>query len=257
MRSRSRSTSTGQPAPPAGARSPVFAAKWEQFTRLRRTEDTVAHEQQGLRRWLLLPFIAFVIPIEDPAVREQLVAWQNALRDTMPYTPQPVERAHVTLHYVGQLRTRSWLLLPNTWHRNSLRWMAARAQAALAQCHEFTIGIGPLNAFSNVLFAEVHDGPGECLRATRLRLRRALPLRARPSSPWNYLPHVTLGFWGEQPAAPLVERLRPFREAEPVPLRVTCIRFTVYWRAAPPAAHDFLLRARQEVIAEYPLAPRD
>jgi len=240
-----------------GALDQAFAAKWEQFTRLKRTEDTFEHDLRGLRRWLAMPYIAFVIPIEDPALRDQLAAWQSAFADMMPYLPQPVERAHVTLHYVGQLRTSAWMLLPHTWERSALGWMAARAGAALKQCREFTIGIGPLNAFANVLFAEVHDGELECLRATRLRVRRALPLRARPPSPWSYLPHVTLGLWGEQPAAPLVERLRPFRDAAPLPLRVSRVKLTIYRRDQLPATPDILLRAREEVIAEFALPPRD
>ncbi|HMM29231.1 MAG TPA: 2'-5' RNA ligase family protein [Aggregatilineaceae bacterium] len=254
--SRSR-TSAAEPPAERAALDRAFAAKWEQFARLKRTEDTFERELRGLRRWLMMPFIAFVIPIEDPAVRDQLAAWQSAFADMMPYLPQPVERAHVTLHYVGQLRTSAWMLLPHTWERSALGWMAARAGAALKQCRQFTIGIGPLNAFANVLFAEVHDGERECLRATRLRVRRALPLRARPSSPWSYLPHVTLGFWGEQPAAPLVERLRPFRNAAPLPLRVSRVKLTVYWRDRVPLTPDILLRAREEVIAEFPLAPRE
>ncbi|MCC6799128.1 MAG: 2'-5' RNA ligase family protein [Anaerolineae bacterium] len=235
----------------------VFAAKWEQFTRLKRTEDTFERGQHGLRRWLAMPYITFVIPIDDPALRDQLAAWQSAFADMMPYLPQPVERAHVTLHYVGQLRTSAWMLLPHTWERSALGWIAARAGAALKQCREFTIGIGPLNAFSNVLFAEVYDGERECLRAIRLRVRRALPLRARPPSPWSYLPHVTLGFWGQQPIAPLAERLRPFRDAAPLPLRVSRIKLTIYRRDRLPATPDILLRAREEVVAEFSLAPRE
>jgi len=237
--------------------SPGFASKWEQFIRHKRTEDTLASERRGLRRYLLMPTIAFVIPVDDEAVRAQLAAWQSAFADALPYRPQPADRVHITLHYVGQLRTVSWMLLPHTWRRPALRWIAARARTALAHCVEFTVGIGPLNAFPNVLFAEVHDGDRECLRAVRLRVRRALPLRARPPSPWNYLPHITLGYWGEQPVAPLVERLRPFRAAEPLPLRVTRIKLTVYWRDEFPATPDILLRLREEVIAEYPLAPQD
>lgn len=102
----------------------------------------------------------------------------------------------------------------------------------------------------------MHDTDDECLRATRLHVRRALPLRARPPSPWNYLPHITLAYWGEQPVPPLVERLRPLREIEPLPLRVTRIRFTIYWRDHL-FTPDVLARAREEVVAEYTLAPRD
>jgi len=254
-----RSSAAALPASHAVRRADAaFAAQWAQFTRLKFTEDSLANDRRMMRRWQLMPYLAFVIPVDDPEVRAQLASWQNAFADTLPYAPQPIDRAHVTLHYVGRLRTSAWLLLlPNTFPRASLEGMAARARRALAQCSPFTLGIGPPNAFPNVLFAEVHDTDNECLRATRLRVRRALPLRARPSSPWNYLPHITLAYWGKQPVPPLVERLRPLREIEPLPLRVTRIRFTIYWRDLLPTAPDVLARAREEVIAEYTLAPRN
>lgn len=253
-----RSSAAGTPASQTVRRkAAAFAAQWAQFRHLKVTEDSLARERRGFRRWLLMPYIAFVIPLDDPDVRARVAAWQNAFADVMPYLPQPIDRAHVTLHYVGRLRTNPWLLLPHTWPRDALDGMAARARQALAQCSPFTIQIGPLNAFRNVLFAEVHDSEDECLRATRLNVRRALPVRARPPSQWDYLPHITLGYWGEQPVPPLVARLRPLREAEPLPLRVARIRFTIYWRDLLPAAPDVLVRAREEVIAEYPLSAPD
>lgn len=257
MTKRPRSSAAGLPASQAVRRADAaFAAQWTQFTRLKLTEDSLANDRRMMRRWLLMPYLAFVIPVDDPEVRARLASWQNTFADTLPYAPQPIDRAHVTLHYVGRLRTSPWLLLPNSWPRSSLENMAERVRGALAQCSPFTIGIGPPNAFANVLFAEVHDTDDECLRATRLRVRRALPLRARPPSPWNYLPHITLAYWGEQPVPPLVERLRPLREIEPLPLRVTRIRFTIYWRDHL-FTPDVLARAREEVVAEYTLAPRD
>src|SRR5690606_36086602 len=126
-------------------------------TKRLRTDDSLRRERRGFRRWMLAPYIAFVIPIDDADVRARLAAWQNAFADMLPYQPQPVERLHHTLHYVGQLRTSPWLLLPNTWMRASLGAMAEHVKASLAECASFTIGIGPLNAFGNTLFAEVHD----------------------------------------------------------------------------------------------------
>src|SRR5690606_37414267 len=108
-------TPTGQEA----QRSAAFAAQWARFTQRLRTDDSLRRERRGFRRWMLAPYIAFVIPIDDADVRARLAAWQNAFADMLPYQPQPVERLHITLHYVGQLRTSPWLLLPNTWMRAS------------------------------------------------------------------------------------------------------------------------------------------
>ncbi|HVO69662.1 MAG TPA: 2'-5' RNA ligase family protein [Aggregatilineaceae bacterium] len=209
------------------------------------TQDTLAWERRGLRRWLLLPHIAFVIPIEDPVATERLTSWQEALRPWLRYDPQPANRLHVTLHYVGVLRYEPWLWLPHSWRTSALSRIAEQARATLESFDAFDLQLGPLNAFPNVLFAEVHDSD-QCLRLLRVRLRRVLPIRARPPSPWPYLPHVTLGNWGQQPVAPLVSALKPYRTAEPVHDRVTHVVLTVYTRDVMPLRRDALhARARR------------
>jgi 2'-5' RNA ligase len=115
----------------------------------------------------------------------------------------------------------------------------------------FNVQIGPLNAFPGVLFAEVHEHVA-CLRVLRAKLRRALPLRARPPTVWSFLPHVTLGFWGKQPVPPLVKALLPYRTVNPVQLRVDTLHFTIYTRSVT-ARQDFLEVAREEMIATYKL----
>jgi 2'-5' RNA ligase len=231
---------------------PSYAAKWEQFTHLDHTKDSLALDHRGLRRWLLMPYIAFIVPIEDPAVVGQVVEWQDALRPWLAYDPQPVDRLHITLHHVGGLRQRLWLLLPHTWRRAALAAIGERVRAALESLSSFEVRIGPLNALANVLIAEVQDDQ-ECLRLLRVKLRRALPLRARPPSLWPYLPHITLGYWGEQPAAPIAETLQPFRKVAPVRLRITRVRLTVYTLGTPAPRRDMLHRAQEEIIAEFTL----
>jgi 2'-5' RNA ligase len=232
-------------------RAPPYQAKWDLFSRLQQTQDSLEIERRGLRRWLLLPYIAFIIPIDDPLVVAQIARWQDAFRSWLPYDPQPLDRLHVTLHYVGFIRPRPWLLLPNTWRRVALPWLAAHAARRLAQYKAFHIGIGPLNAFANVLFAEIQDD-NDCLRTLRARIRRSLPLRARPATQWSYLPHVTLGYWGEQPAAPLIEALRSYRTVEPLTFRVDSVRLTIYTRQ-PFTSPDMLGKAQEEMIAEFHL----
>jgi 2'-5' RNA ligase len=230
-----------------------YAARWEQFTHLDHTQDSLASERRGLRRWLLRPYIAFIAPIEDPAVVGQIVAWQNALRPWLAYDPQPVNRLHITLHYVGGLRQKFWLWLPHTWRRAALPVMSERVRGILESPPVFEIRVGPLNAFANVLFAEVQDDQ-QCLRVLRAKLRRALPLRARPPSPWPYLPHISLGYWGERPVAPIVEAMRPFREVEPVTLRITRARLTVYTLGTSAPRRDVLRTAQEEIVTEFVLS---
>jgi 2'-5' RNA ligase len=230
---------------------PSYAAKWEQFTHLDHTQDSLALDHRGLRRWLLMPYVAFIAPIEDPAVVGQVVAWQNALCPWLAYNPQPAERLHITLHYVGGLRQGFWLL-PHTWRRAALPAVGERVRATLESLSVFEVGIGPLNAFANTLIAEVQDDR-QCLRLLRAKLRRALPLRARPPSLWPYLPHITLGYWGKQPAAPIVETMRPFREVKAMVLRISRVRLTVYTPGTPALRRDMLHTAQEEIVAEFTL----
>jgi 2'-5' RNA ligase len=233
-------------------RAHSYATIWDRFVHLAQTQDSLALERRSLRGWLLLPYIAFVIPIEDPVVTARLKRWQEALRPWLHYDPQPAERLHVTLHYVGVLRHKPWLWLPHSWRHAALSRIAEQARATLENFDVFDLEFGPLNAFPNVLFAEVHDSD-QCLRLLRVRLRRVLPVRARPPSPWPYMPHVTLGNWGQQPVTPLVNALKPYRTAEPALFRVTHVRLTVYTRDVMPLRRDALRAAQEDVITEFRL----
>jgi 2'-5' RNA ligase len=236
----------------------TFAANWEHFTRLRYTSDSIASERRGWRRWLLMPYVGFIIPVEDMAVTAQLVEWQAALQAWFQYDPQPAQRFHITLHYVGGFANALWrIFLPYRWQRKSLDQLAQRIRPTLEAIEQFEVGIGPLNAFDNALFAEAQDSDDECLRHLKLSLRRALPLRARPPTSWRFLPHVTLGFWGSQPVAPLVEALRPYREVEPLPLVVQTVLLTIYTRDSRPHRRSILRTANQEVVAEFHLKPSE
>ncbi len=229
-----------------------YLAIWERFCHLRWTEDSLAEERRGWRRWLQFPIVAFLIPLDDPAVRKQLQGWQQALASWLAYAPQPAQHLHITLHIVGRVNPLPWLPLPRIWRRRDLDRLAERARSLVQATDAFEVGIGPLNAFPNVLFAEVQDDTG-CLRALRTGLRRALPSRARPSRRWPFVPHVTLGYWGRQPVAPLVAALTPFRQAAPLPLRVERVRLTIY--ALDEKAHraELLHATHEEIIAEYAL----
>jgi 2'-5' RNA ligase len=227
-----------------------YAAKWAQFTRLETTKDSLVADRRGLRRWLSRPYITFIVPIEDPAVIRQFTAWQNALRRWLYYDPQPANRLHISLHYVGGLQRRIWL--PHTWRRAAVVALGERVRGTLESQSPFTVQVGPLNAFSNALIAEVQDEQ-ECLRVLRAKLRRALPLRARPASPWPYLPHVTLGYWGEQATAPVIAAVQPWRDTTPVVLRIERVLLTIYALEDGPPRRDTLLKAEEQIITEFML----
>ncbi len=228
------------------------AHTWKRFSHLSETRDAIANEQQKTSNWSILPYVGFIVPIEAPRVQAQLVAWQHALEPWLSYPPVSPERLHITLHHIGGLRQHAWSRLPNTWARETLPQLAHCVRNVLEAFPPFEIGIGPLNAFSTVLFAEVQD-PDRCLQLLRARIRRALPLRARPAMTWAYLPHVTLGFWGRQPAGPIIEALRSYRQVEPFPMRVQRVKFTIYVRDTVPHDHIKVGQDREEVIETFKL----
>jgi 2'-5' RNA ligase len=231
----------------------AYDAKWRQFLQLNQTQDSAAIERRGVRRWQLLPFIALVLPIDDPAIVAQLQEWQTELHSWFRYEPMPSDQFHITLIYIGLLRRNWWdLFLMNTWRRDTLMPLIRRAENVLRNAYQFEIRLGPLNSFPNVLFAEVQDD-NQCLRKLRARVRRALPLRARPVAQWAYLPHITLGLWGQQPAAPIIETLQPYRQVQPIPFTVKTVEFTIYTRDAVPLGPDLLTKSYEEVLAKFTL----
>ncbi|NDJ75589.1 MAG: 2'-5' RNA ligase family protein [Chloroflexi bacterium] len=234
----------------------AYTATWQQFSELPHTRDTLVLRHRRFRQWMLGSYITFIVPINDFRVIDRLAAWQHAFESWFQYDPQPPDRLHITLHHVGRLRRWPGLPLPETLPRRALSQITDRARTVLREFEPFTIGIGPLNAFSNVLFAEVHD-TDRCLRTLRAKLRRALPLRARPVTEWPYLPHITLGHWGTQPAPPLVNAVQPYRQHEPVVMQVSDVELTLYNFERGPLERDLLEDAEEEIIAEFRLKAPD
>jgi 2'-5' RNA ligase len=231
-------------------RAPSFAAAWDDFVRLSQTDDSLARARRGPRRWFLQPYVSFIIPIQDEAALARLTAWQTAFQPWLNYDPLPVEALHITLYDLGRLTRHPWLWLPHTWRRETLLHLADQIRATLEDRSPFEVEIGGLNAFSNALFAEIKDCDS-CLRASRIRLRRALPLKARLPSPGPYLPHITLGYWGKQPAAPLIDAVRTYRQVEPLLLKVTHVKFTIYTPPTGTPERDFLRASHEEVLTEF------
>lgn len=229
-----------------------YQSKWEQFARLNQTIDSLAREQKGWGRWFQMPYLTFLIPFDDPHVVEQLVEWQQVFESRLHYDPLPPEHLHLTLHQVGFLRLRPWFWLPNLWRRAALPKLVQRVRPVIEDFEPFEIRVGPLNAFPNVLIAEVQDD-NRCLHVLRARIRRALPLRARPSARWMYIPHVTLGYWGTQDISPLVDAIQPYRQVEPLTVRVRRVTFTIYSRQHLSLSRNVLRAANEEVIAEFAL----
>jgi 2'-5' RNA ligase len=215
--------------PPFPGPSPEaqFDALWQRFQRLSQTADSINDWPARWRRWLTPVNVSFIVPIDDEAVCCYLDRAQKALLAHMNYAPQPPDKLHLTLYQVGYLR--NGLPLPGTWTHWQLERIAAIARENLTLIEPFDVQIGPINAFPNVPIAEVHhDGRLRLLRAV---VSQTVPRRPRLlPPPVPLVPHVTLGYFGRRPAAPIQDAIRPLRQWPPVTLRIDQVRMTMYYR---------------------------
>lgn len=228
-------------------RDPAFQALWQYFAQSTTTFDALAEERR------LLPDISFIIPIDDARVMAQCQAWQQAFTSYFAYDSHPAHFLHITLHHMGELRRWFWQCGEMFWWRRELRALAEQIREAIERIPAFDVQIGPLNSFPTALIAEVHDPGGE-LDALRETLKAALPPRAWPPPRFSgYLPHVTLGYWGEQAVAPLAAEIEPYRDNKPLAARIRRVKLTVYARSAV-LRRDVLVTARETLIAAFQLS---
>jgi 2'-5' RNA ligase len=138
---------------------------------------------------------------------------------------------------------------------NRLERTAELARDYLQLLRPFTVHIGPINAFPNVAIAEVRDG-GK-LRLLRGVVTQALPRRL-VSSGYPLIPHVTLGYFGAQPAAPVRNTLRPMRNWKPIPFTVDRVDLTLYYRKPGPYIRSqALLHSVEEILFSLPIGNGD
>jgi 2'-5' RNA ligase len=227
-----------------------FDVLWQRFAQLDYTVDSINQWTNRLRRWLTPVNVSFVIPIDDRTVCDYLGKAQQALLHHMAYEPQPPDKLHITLYQVGYLRQIP-LRLPGLWSRQELTRIAQLTAEYLKLFQPIEVLVGPINAFSNVAIAEVRD-------SGRLRLLRGIISQAIPplSLPLNYplIPHITLGYFGTQPAAPIRETIGLLRMLPKIGLTVDRVELTLYYRK--PGAYEpnkALIHSETEVIASLPI----
>jgi 2'-5' RNA ligase len=224
-----------------------FEAMWQRFERLSSTSDTLGTWTARLQRYLKPINVSFIIPIEDQAISHNLGQAQLALMPHMDYEPQPPDKLHITLYQLGYLQTTGFRL-PGSFTRAELAQIANRVQEYLELFKPFDVRIGPINAFPNVLVAEVHD-------QGRLRLLRNMVVQAVPRGlavlpRYPLIPHITLGYFGHRPAAPIRNVIRPLRRMKPLILRVDRMDMTLYYRKAGPYARSkALVHSHEDLIA--------
>jgi 2'-5' RNA ligase len=221
---------TTDPTLPGKSLEAQFDALWQRFLHLSHTADTINRWSARWQRWLTPVNVSFIVPIEDEAVCCYLGEAQAALLAHMNYAPQPPDKLHITLYHVGYLR--NGLPLPGTWTQRQLERIASIARANLALIEPFDVQVGPINAFPNVPIAEVHDD-GK-LRLLRAALSQATPRQPRRLPSWPLIPHVTLGYFGRKPAAPIQNAIKPLRRWSQVALRIDQAHMTSYRRKPGP-----------------------
>ncbi len=231
-----------------------FATLWQRFSALHWTLDSMVTWKMQMRRWLTPINISFIVPIDDEEVCEYLSNAQNRLAPLMHYAPQPKEKLHITLYMVGFLR--AGLSFRYTWSREELHNLVERAALMFRKLPNFTVKVGPINAFPNVAIAEVRD-EGQ-LRLLERAAASLIPEARRMPVPYTLLPHITLGYWGQRPVPPIVGTLKYLREWPTLPLQVNRAAITLYYRGlgSYDTAH-VLHHSVEEIVGTLPLNRRD
>ena len=228
-----------------------FDALWQRFERLSYTTDTLRSLPARIRRWLMPVNVSFIIPIEDQAVCDYLGRAQEGLKPHMAYAPQPAERLHITLFELGFLRSIPFQLR-GIWSRTQLDQIADLVGQYMSLVKPFEVQIGPVNAFPNVAIVEVHD-LGK-LRLLNGVISQAVPPLQLPLPRFPMVPHVTLGFFGMRPAAPIRNTIRPMRNWPPIPFLVDHVDLTLYYpQPGPYSLSRILQHSVEEVIVTLPL----
>jgi 2'-5' RNA ligase len=227
-----------------------FDVLWQRFGKLKYTVDSINNWSSRLRRWLTPVNISFVVPIEDSKVCDYLNRAQQALLHHMAYEPQPPDKLHITLYQVGYLRQIP-LRLPGLWSREELARIAQLAAEYLKLFQPIDVQVGPVNAFPNVAIAEVRDNG-------KLRLLRGIISQAIPPLllPLNYplIPHITLGYFGRQPAASICETISLLRTLPRINFTVDHVELTLYYRKSGSyEPNKALVHSETEVIASMPI----
>jgi 2'-5' RNA ligase len=228
-----------------------FDSLWRRFERLSSTTDTLGSWTMRLRRWLLPVNVSFIVPIEDHHIADYLGRVQKLLRPNLFYAPQPTEMLHITLYQIGYLRSLPIRLFKG-WSPGQLHQIADLAGQYLALLKPFEVQIGPINAFPNVAIAEVHD-MGKLRLLYKIVAQSISPVLA-PLPPYPLIPHITLGYFGTRPAAPIRNLIRPLRNWPALNYTVDHVKLTLYYRKPGHyVPSEALLHSVEEVIASMPI----
>ena len=148
-----------------------FEAAWAQFQTLeslRLVPETLEAEWTRGRD----TYLAFLVPIEDPAVAEHLRKLVRAVDGIPGVEPYPEDYWHITIKGVGFENAN-----PNHQEdvsRSAVRSVAEAARDVFAHQPPFEARLGLAAAFPEVVFAEVWDAPPVPLEDVDLKVLQNL-----------------------------------------------------------------------------------
>jgi 2'-5' RNA ligase len=186
-----------------------FDAAWAQFQTLhslRLVPETLEAEWSRGRD----TYLAFLIPIDDPAVAEHLRKLVRAVEDIPGVEPYPEDYWHITIKGLGFENANRGR--PDDVSHNDVQSVAEAVRALFARQPPFDARIGLAAAFPEVVFAEVWDGLP--VRELNGRVHEAVPglVRYTFDGP-HFLPHVSLArFTSNDGLSQLKEMISQLRE---------------------------------------------
>ena len=165
-----------------------FDAAWAQFQTLdslRLVPETLEAEWTRGRD----TYVAFLVPIDDPAVAEHLRTLVRAVDSIPGVEPYPEDYWHVTIKGIGFESAEDDR--PEDVSRTGVQSVAEAARDVFAQQPPFEARIGLAAAFPEVVFAEVWDALP--VRDLNGRLLEAIPslVRYQFDGP-HFLPHISV-----------------------------------------------------------------
>ena len=202
-----------------------FEETWQRFL----TAESILVGEGVEDQWVQgrAQFLTFMVRVLDPRLREAIADFVERLRGLPCLDLYPEEYWHITVKMVGfqvVRRTR-----PDDVQRQDVGPILYAAERALAGQPAFEAEIGPVNAFPDAVFLEVHDGGR--LKALHQRLLSGLERCPRfPYDGDSYLPHLTLArYAGYEGLRELKERLAALRSESVGTLPVRRVEFVKAW----------------------------
>src|SRR2546428_7824435 len=191
-----------------------FEAAWAQFQTLdslRLVPETLEAEWTRGRD----TYVAFLVPIDDPAVAEHLRKLVRAVDSIPGVEPYPEAYWHVTIKGIGFESAEDDR--PEDVSRTGVQSVAEAARDVFAQQPPFEARIGLAAAFPEVVFAEVWDALP--VRALNERVLEAIPSLVRyPFDGPHFLPHISIArFTSKDGISQIKETVGRLREESPGP----------------------------------------